>query len=263
MSQDRSAHSLSPSALPILDLSGVSKTYVSGDNTVHALDDVTLQIHAGEFVAIMGQSGSGKSTLMNIIGCLDRPSQGTYRVGGTDVSALSKDELASLRRDMFGFIFQRYNLLTSVTAAENVELPAIYAGSSKRDRSERAHALLAKLGLAQRAGHRPNQLSGGQQQRVSIARALMNGAEVILADEPTGALDSRSGEEVLALLKQLHAEGHTIVLITHDPKVMQHAKRVIQIADGRIVSDSGGAAATSAPCVRGGQRTAAARGCRS
>ena len=173
MSQDRSPHSLSPSApaLPILDLAGVSKTYVSGDNTVHALDDVTLQIHAGEFVAIMGQSGSGKSTLMNIIGCLDRPSQGTYRVGGTDVSALSKDELASLRRDMFGFIFQRYNLLTSVTAAENVELPAIYAGSSKRDRSERAHALLAKLGLAQRADHRPNQLSGGQQQRVSIARA--------------------------------------------------------------------------------------------
>ncbi|HTN65201.1 MAG TPA: MacB family efflux pump subunit [Burkholderiaceae bacterium] len=249
MSKDCSAQSISPSAptMPILDLSGVSKTYVSGDNTVHALDDVTLQIHAGEFVAIMGQSGSGKSTLMNIIGCLDRPSQGTYRVAGTDVSGLSKDELASLRRDMFGFIFQRYNLLTSVTAAENVELPAIYAGSSKRDRSERAHALLAKLGLAQRAGHRPNQLSGGQQQRVSIARALMNGAEVILADEPTGALDSRSGEEVLALLKQLHAEGHTIVLITHDPKVMQHAKRVIQIADGRIVSDSGAAASDQRP----------------
>ncbi len=228
-------------AVPILELAGVSKIYTSGDATVHALDQVTLQIHAGEFVAIMGQSGSGKSTLMNIIGCLDRPSQGSYRVAGQDISSLDKDQLATLRRDMFGFVFQRYNLLASVTAAENVELPAIYAGSPKRARSERAHALLAKLGLAERAGHRPNQLSGGQQQRVSIARALMNGAEVILADEPTGALDSRSGEEVLALLKQLHADGHTIVLITHDAKVMQHAKRVIHIADGRIVSDSGNA----------------------
>ncbi len=227
------------SDMPLLELAGVSKTYVSGDATVHALDQVSLQIRAGEFVAIMGQSGSGKSTLMNIIGCLDRPSEGSYRVGGIDVATLDRDQLAALRRDTFGFVFQRYNLLASVTAAENVELPAIYAGSSRRERSERAQALLAKLGLAERAGHRPNQLSGGQQQRVSIARALMNGAEVILADEPTGALDSRSGEEVLALLKQLHADGHTIVLITHDAKVMQHAKRVIHIADGRIISDSG------------------------
>jgi len=227
------------STTPLLELDGVCKTYVSGDASVHALDRVSLQIHAGEFVAIMGQSGSGKSTLMNIIGCLDRPDQGSYRVGGVDVATLDRDQLAALRRDTFGFVFQRYNLLASVTAAENVELPAIYAGSSRRERSERAHALLARLGLAARAGHRPNQLSGGQQQRVSIARALMNGAEVILADEPTGALDSRSGEEVLALLKQLHAEGHTIVLITHDAKVMRHAKRVIHIADGHIVSDSG------------------------
>lgn len=223
---------------PLLDIRHVSKSYVSGDSTVHALDDVSLQVFPGEFVAIMGQSGSGKSTLMNIIGCLDRPSAGSYRIGGQDVTALTKDELASLRRDTFGFVFQRYNLLTSVTAAENVELPAIYAGSSKRERSERAQALLERLGLGERGGHRPNQLSGGQQQRVSIARALMNGAEIILADEPTGALDSKSGEEVLRLLKQLHAEGHTIVLITHDRSVAEHAQRVIRIADGRIVDDS-------------------------
>ncbi|WP_326504681.1 MacB family efflux pump subunit [Noviherbaspirillum album] len=223
---------------PLLDISHVSKSYVSGDSTVHALDDVSLQVFPGEFVAIMGQSGSGKSTLMNIIGCLDRPSAGSYRIGGQDVTSLAKDELASLRRDTFGFVFQRYNLLTTVTAAENVELPAIYAGTSKRERSERAQALLERLGLGERGGHRPNQLSGGQQQRVSIARALMNGAEIILADEPTGALDSKSGEEVLQLLKQLHAEGHTIVLITHDRSVAEHAQRVIRIADGRIVDDS-------------------------
>ncbi|WP_194721941.1 MacB family efflux pump subunit [Noviherbaspirillum malthae] len=223
---------------PLLDISHVSKTYTSGDSTVHALDDVSLQVFPGEFVAIMGQSGSGKSTLMNIIGCLDRPSEGSYRIGGQDVTTLSKDELASLRRDTFGFVFQRYNLLTSVTAAENVELPAIYAGTSRRERSERAQALLARLGLGERGGHRPNQLSGGQQQRVSIARALMNGAEIILADEPTGALDSKSGEEVLQLLKQLHAEGHTIVLITHDRSVADHAQRVVRIADGRVVDDS-------------------------
>jgi macrolide transport system ATP-binding/permease protein len=223
---------------PLLDISHVSKTYTSGDSTVHALDDVSLQVFPGEFIAIMGQSGSGKSTLMNIIGCLDRPSEGSYRIGGRDVTTLSKDELASLRRDTFGFVFQRYNLMTSVTAAENVELPAIYAGTSRRERSERAQSLLARLGLGERGGHRPNQLSGGQQQRVSIARALMNGAEIILADEPTGALDSKSGEEVLQLLKQLHAEGHTIVLITHDRSVADHAQRVVRIADGRVVDDS-------------------------
>jgi macrolide transport system ATP-binding/permease protein len=206
---------------------------------VRALDGVSLQIHAGEFVAIMGQSGSGKSSLMNIIGCLDRPTGGSYQVDGRDVTTLSKDELASLRRDTFGFVFQRYNLLPSVSAAENVELPAIYAGSTKSVRMERAHALLDKLGLGDRMEHKPTELSGGQQQRVSIARALMNDAEIILADEPTGALDSKSGEEVLRLLKQLHADGHTIILITHDPKVAEHAQRVIQIADGRIISDSG------------------------
>ena len=224
---------------PILELEHVSRLYDAGETPVRALDDVSLTVHAGEFVAIMGQSGSGKSTLMNIIGCLDRPTAGNYRVAGRDVAAMSSDELAALRRNTFGFVFQRYNLLPSITAAENVELPSVYAGLPKRERVERAHALLAELGLGDRAQHRPNELSGGQQQRVSIARALMNGAQVILADEPTGALDSKSGEDVLALLQQLHRDGHTIVLITHDPKVAQHAERIITIADGRIVEDSG------------------------
>jgi len=226
-------------SVPVIELLSVSRIYTNGETVIRALDNVSLRIHSGEFVAIMGQSGSGKSTLMNIIGCLDRPSAGVYRVNGTDVINLTKDQLASLRREVFGFVFQRYNLLPSVSAAENVELPAIYAGASKKARAERASALLAQLGLGDRTGHRPTELSGGQQQRVSIARALMNGADVILADEPTGALDSRSGEEVLALLKDLHADGHTIVLITHDQKVADHAERVIQITDGRIINDSG------------------------
>ncbi len=233
---------------PLLDLQDITRSYATGDAVVHALDGVSLKIYPGEFVAIMGQSGSGKSSLMNIIGCLDRPTSGSYAVEGRDVTTLTKDELATLRRDTFGFVFQRYNLLPSVTAAENVELPAIYAGSPKHERVERAHALLDKLGLGERTQHKPTELSGGQQQRVSIARALMNGAEVILADEPTGALDSKSGEEVLRLLKQLHADGHTIILITHDPQVAAHAQRIINITDGRIVSDSGVvAAATDRP----------------
>ncbi len=225
---------------PLLQLDDVAKIYAGGDGAeVRALDGITLSIAAGEFVAIMGQSGSGKSTLMNVLGCLDTPSRGQYKVRGIDVATLGKDDLASLRRDCFGFVFQRYNLMTTITAAENVELPAIYAGMAKPDRVQRAAALLGQLGLGERLGHKPNQLSGGQQQRVSIARALMNGAEVILADEPTGALDSKSGAEVLALLKQLHGEGRTIILITHDAKVAAHAEHIIQISDGRIVEDAG------------------------
>jgi macrolide transport system ATP-binding/permease protein len=223
----------------LLALDGVSKVYRNGTAEIRALDSVSLEIRTGEFVAIMGQSGSGKSTLMNIIGCLDRPSHGSYLVGGRDVASLSADELAALRRDTFGFVFQRYNLLATATAAENVEIPAIYAGRSWRDRTTRAQALLQRLGLGDRAGHRPGELSGGQQQRVSVARALMNDAKVILADEPTGALDSQSGEELLALLRELHAGGRTIVLITHDAAVAAHADRHIQIRDGRIVEDSG------------------------
>lgn len=224
---------------PLLSLRGISRVYARGDNRVYALQDVSLEIFPGEFVAIMGQSGSGKSTLMNLIGCLDRPSSGTYEVNGQDVAELSRDELAALRRDTFGFVFQRYNLLETVTAVENVEIPAVYAGKPRRIRLERAQTLLGTLGLADRAGHRPSELSGGQQQRVSIARALMNGAEVILADEPTGALDRQSGDDVLTLLKQLHSQGRTIILITHDNEVAAHAERIIRITDGRIVDDSG------------------------
>jgi macrolide transport system ATP-binding/permease protein len=224
---------------PLIRVVDASRVYVSGDSEIRALDHASLEIRRGEFVAIMGQSGSGKSTLMNILGCLDRPTEGRYEVNGVDVGSLNPDELAALRRDTFGFVFQRYNLLATVSAAENVELPAIYAGMAQDARRQRAKSLLAKLGLGERTDHRPNQLSGGQQQRVSIARALMNDAEVILADEPTGALDSRSGAEVMALLKQLHSEGRTIILITHDASVAEHAERIVHIKDGRIVDDSG------------------------
>ncbi len=222
---------------PLLHLDAISRHYQSGDTVVRALDDVSLTIHDGEFVAIMGQSGSGKSTLMNIIGCLDRPTAGRYLVKGRDVSDFNPDDLAALRREVFGFVFQRYNLLATATAAENVEIPALYSGMKRRDRLDRAHELLGNLGLAERADHRPSQLSGGQQQRVAIARALMNDPPVILADEPTGALDSRSGEDVMNLLKTLHASGRTIILITHDEKVAMHAHRIVRIQDGKILKD--------------------------
>lgn len=224
---------------PILSLKDISRHYTSGDNVVRALDGVSLDIYAGEFVAIMGQSGSGKSTLMNIIGCLDRATGGTYIVNCRDSTGLDSDQLAALRRETFGFIFQRYNLLATATAAENVEIPALYAGTAQTARTQRAHDLLATLGLGERADHRPNELSGGQQQRVAIARALMNDPPVILADEPTGALYSQSGKEVMALLAGLHAQGRTIILITHDENVARHAKRIIRIKDGRILSDDG------------------------
>ncbi|MBM3952191.1 MAG: MacB family efflux pump subunit [Rhodospirillales bacterium] len=229
---------------PLIVLEGVSKTYRRGALAVEVLHGVDLVIRRGEFVAIMGASGSGKTTLMNLIGCLDRPSTGRYRFAGRDVGALDRDERSLLRRDAFGFIFQQYNLLAGASAEENVEVPAIYAGMRKADRVDRARALLARLGLGERLHHRPSQLSGGEQQRVSVARALMNGGAVILADEPTGALDSASGREVLAILRRLHGEGHTVILITHDPKVAAEAGRVVTFADGRIVSDTG---AESAP----------------
>ncbi|MGE0254246.1 MAG: MacB family efflux pump subunit [Alphaproteobacteria bacterium] len=205
---------------------------------VDVLHGVSLDIRPGEFVALMGVSGSGKSTLMNLIGLLDRPSGGSYRFAGKETTGLDADGRACLRRDAFGFVFQQFNLLGTATAAANVEMPAIYAGLPHRRRVVRARELLARLGLADRADHRPGQLSGGQQQRVAIARALMNGGAMILADEPTGALDSRSGAEVMALLGELNAEGHTILLVTHDPAVAAQAGRVIELRDGRIISDT-------------------------
>jgi macrolide transport system ATP-binding/permease protein len=223
----------------ILELNGIHKHYQNGDTVVRALDGVSLKIRRGEFVAIMGQSGSGKSTLMNIIGCLDQPTAGSYRVLGKEAARLEPDQLAALRRETFGFVFQKYNLLATATAGENVEIPSVYAGLPKQKRAQRAIDLLARLGLGDRVDHRPAELSGGQQQRVAIARALVNDPPVILADEPTGALDSRSGDEVLALLRQLHVEGRTIILITHAENVAQHASRIVRIQDGRIIEDSG------------------------
>ncbi len=230
---------MSSATTPLLRLSNIRRHYPSGETVVKALDDVSLTIWPGEFVAIIGQSGSGKSTLMNLIGCLDKANHGNYQVQGQDVAALDADQLAALRRETFGFVFQRYNLLNNATAAENIEIPALYAGLSKPERHSRALQLLARLGLENRGDSKPMQLSGGQQQRVAIARALMNDPPVILADEPTGALDSQSGEEVMALLSGLHREGRTILLITHDEKVAAHAQRVISICDGKIVSDNG------------------------
>lgn len=224
---------------PLIELAGVTKSYQTGDLAVQILHGIDLTIHAGEFVAIMGSSGSGKSTLMNILGCLDQPSSGTYRFMGRDVTELDMDELAELRREAFGFVFQSYHLIGTNTAVENVEVPAVYAGVAASNRRLRASELLTRLGLGERLFHRPNQLSGGQQQRVSIARALMNGGHVILADEPTGALDSKSGADVMVLLEELAAQGHTVILITHDAEVAVHARRVIEVKDGRVVSDPG------------------------
>ncbi|EQB99642.1 macrolide transporter ATP-binding /permease protein [Photorhabdus temperata subsp. temperata M1021] len=223
----------------LLELRGIERSYSAGEQQIKVLDDVTLSIHSGEMVAIIGASGSGKSTLMNILGCLDKPSRGEYRVAGQNVAELNNDELAALRREHFGFIFQRYHLLTHLTAEQNVEIPAIYAGAAKTVRRQRAIELLGRLGLDKRVNYRPGQLSGGQQQRVSIARALMNGGQVILADEPTGALDSHSGEEVMAILKQLCEQGHTVIIVTHDPKIAVQAQRIIEIKDGHIMNDSG------------------------
>lgn len=227
-------------AQPLIELENIHRTFVTGGGVeVHALRGVSLSIYPGEFLAIMGQSGSGKSTLMNVLGCLDRPTSGSYRFSGKDIKSFDADGLAWLRREAFGFVFQQYNLLSTATAEENVEVPAIYAGLPHMERRKRASELLDKLGLGERMDHRPSQLSGGQQQRVSIARALMNGGKVILADEPTGALDSQSGIEVMALLEELARLGHTVILITHDAKVAAHADRIIEFRDGEVLSDSG------------------------
>ena len=224
-------------ATPLIGLAKVCREFASGDTKAVVLRDIDLKVERGEFVAIMGASGSGKSTLMNILGCLDRPSSGEYQIDGRATAGLESDELSRLRREHFGFIFQRYHLLPELNALGNIEIPAIYAGSNQTVRRERARKLLLRLGLGERMGHKPGQLSGGQQQRVSIARALMNGAEVILADEPTGALDRHSGEEVLKILEELNAEGRTIIIVTHDASVASRARRIVEISDGVITSD--------------------------
>jgi len=222
---------------PLLKVTDLTREFPAGESTIQILKGINLEIYPGELVAIVGQSGSGKSTLMNILGCLDQPTAGSYQVKGRETRKLEADELAQLRREYFGFIFQRYHLLGDLTAAGNVEVPAIYAGVDASARQQRSTQLLTDLGLADKTQNRPSQLSGGQQQRVSIARALMNGGDVILADEPTGALDKNSGIEVMRILRELNAKGHTIILVTHDHNVAKNASRIIEISDGNIISD--------------------------
>lgn len=221
----------------MIRISNMSKIYKMGDNEVKALDDINLHIKPKEFVAIIGPSGSGKSTLMNMIGCLDVPTTGTYILDGKKVDGLRDDELAEIRNKSIGFIFQSFNLLQKLTALENVELPLIYQGISSKERHRRSMEALESVGLGDRIHHKPNQLSGGQQQRVAVARALVSKPPIILADEPTGALDTKSGTEVMGIIKNLHEMGNTVVLITHDNNIAMQAKRVIRIQDGRITED--------------------------
>jgi putative ABC transport system ATP-binding protein len=224
-------------AEPVVRLEGIRKIYRMGAVTVEALRGVDLVVHRGEMVAIMGPSGSGKSTLLNILGCLDRPTAGTYVLGGRPVARLGDDELADVRNRLVGFVFQNYNLLPRLTALQNVELPLVYRGVARRERRRLAEEALAAVGLADRAHHLPTQLSGGQQQRVSIARALVGRPEVLLADEPTGNLDSRAGSDVMALLQDLNEAGMTVIVVTHDERIARHARRIVRVADGQIVGD--------------------------
>jgi len=223
--------------MPLVALSELTKTYVVGQTAVPALRGVSLAIDGGEFVAIMGSSGSGKSTLMNLLGCLDSPSSGTYHLAGEDVLRLSSNKLAAVRNKSIGFVFQQFNLLARATALENVELPLVYAGLGWRERRRRARKALARMGLSDREHHRPSQLSGGQQQRVAIARALVNEPLLLLADEPTGALDSVTSDEIMAALLRLNESGLTVILVTHDADIARYARRIIHLKDGRVVSD--------------------------
>ena len=222
---------------PLISLESISKVYATGDAEVHALRDVSLVIESGEFVAVMGSSGSGKSTLMNILGCLDRPTSGRYMLAGREVSRLSREQLAEVRNQVLGFVFQSFNLLSRTSALENVELPLVYSGVSAKERHTRAMASLERVGLGARAHHHPNQLSGGQQQRVAIARALVNRPRVILADEPTGNLDSKTSVEVMALFQELGRTGITVALVTHESDIAEYASRVIVVKDGEVLSD--------------------------
>lgn len=222
---------------PLIEFQDIYKIYEMGDSEVRAIDGISMKVEKGEFLAIVGQSGSGKSTCMNVIGCLDIPTSGKYLLDGTDVSTMTDDELAEIRNKKLGFIFQQYNLIPKLNVRQNVELPLLYAGLSEKEQAERAMVALERVGLSDKAKNMPSQLSGGQQQRVSIARALAGDPSIILADEPTGALDSRTGKEVLEFLKKLHKEGNTIVLITHDNTIAAQAERVIRIQDGKITYD--------------------------
>jgi len=222
----------------VIDIQGITKTYVNGKLSVPVLHGIDLQVNKGEFVSIMGPSGSGKSTFMNILGCLDRPTTGSYRLNGDEVATLSDDELAFVRNKQIGFVFQSFNLLTKLTAVENVALPMIYAGMDKKTRNERAAALLASVGLGDRMDHLPSELSGGQRQRVAIARALANNPAIIMADEPTGNLDSKSTIDVMNIFRGLYDEGRTIILVTHEPEIATYASRNVVLRDGLIVEDS-------------------------
>ena len=222
----------------VIDIQGITKTYVNGKLSVPVLHGIDLQVNKGEFVSIMGPSGSGKSTFMNILGCLDRPTTGSYRLNGDEVATLSDDELAFVRNKQIGFVFQSFNLLTKLTALENVALPMIYAGMDKKSRNERAAALLSSVGLGDRMDHLPSELSGGQRQRVAIARALANNPDIIMADEPTGNLDSKSTIDVMNIFRGLYDEGRTIILVTHEPEIATYASRNVVLRDGLIVEDS-------------------------
>jgi len=224
--------------MPLIEIEKLTRLYHLGDETVHALLDVDLKVDSGEFVAVMGPSGSGKSTFMNVVGCLDRPTSGTYRLDGETVSAMNADALADVRNRKLGFVFQQFNLLDRLDAMGNVELPMIYAGEDRAIRREKAAAALRRVGLGERLHHRPTQLSGGQQQRVAIARALVNTPKMLLADEPTGALDSRTSVELMALFQQLNREGATIIVVTHEPDVARYATRLVRFKDGRVLSDA-------------------------
>ncbi|EFP96949.1 ABC transporter ATP-binding protein [Vibrio caribbeanicus] len=225
------------SKTPLVEITSMCKYYTSGEAEVRALDGVDLSIERGEYLAILGPSGSGKSTLMNMLGCLDTPTRGDYHLGGSDVAKLEANQLAAIRNQNIGFVFQSFNLLEYASALDNVALPLVYAGVSAKQRKQRAAALLEQVGLGDRLDHKPNQLSGGQKQRVAIARALVNDPQILLADEPTGALDSKSGAEIEALFNQLHSEGRTIIIVTHDNALAERTKRIITIKDGKIIAD--------------------------
>ncbi|MFB9228816.1 MULTISPECIES: ABC transporter ATP-binding protein [Vibrio] len=224
----------------LVELSNIGKHYSNGDTEIRALDGVDLSIEKGEFLSILGPSGSGKSTLMNMLGCLDKPTEGEYQLDGKNVAALSANALAGIRNQKIGFVFQSFNLLEYASALDNVALPLVYSGIKAKERRKRAAVLLEQVGLGDRLDHKPNQLSGGQKQRVAIARALVNDPQIILADEPTGALDSKSGAEIEALFNQLHAEGRTLIIVTHDNSLAERTKRIVTIKDGKVLSDRQG-----------------------